>query len=531
VCVGGSTLEAAEALGNVPGELAIDVLNRVGSLLDKNLLHADPGAPGAAPRFGMLETIREYGLEQLAASGEEPSIRRAHAAYYQALATEAVAHLAGVEQAAWLARLDLDHDNLRATLRWALDAGETTLALQMAGALGRFWLARGYLGEGRRWLAAALAAAAGQESPARATALRVAGMLANYQGDYGQAAALCGESVALFRRLGDRRGIALASHGLAQALSVRGEYAPAAAHCAASVVILRAAGTPWELAFALWYHANVLILAADDAGARPLLEESLALFQQVGDSWSGAYAVYNLACLAVSARDYATAQRLFDEALATMRALGDRRGITRCLAGLGDVAFGQADYPAARARYDEARQIISDLGDRWFIALTLEGLAGVAAAEDQAPRAARLLGAAATLREAIGAPLPRWRSALYDPLLARLHTQLDPAAWAAAWAAGRALTPAQAAAPEPSLSGTAPPPEPPGGTGRAASGLTPREGDVLRLVAAGLTDAQVAAQLVISPRTVHTHLNAIFGKLGVSSRSAATRYAVEHDLA
>ena len=207
VFASGCTLEAAELVCNVGGDLALDLLDGLASLVDKSLLRQSERADGE-PCFVMLDTIREYGRERLEANGEAAAIERAHAAYYLALAEEAEQALLGPRQAAWLARLDEEHENLRAALGWARAHGQAAVALRLTGALGRYWEMRGQYEAGRRWLEMALTTSSVAPVDLRAKALDAAGLLARRQGDYRHAQRLHEESLALHQALEDSPGIA-----------------------------------------------------------------------------------------------------------------------------------------------------------------------------------------------------------------------------------------------------------------------------------------------------------------------------------
>jgi predicted ATPase len=213
VFAGGCTLEVVEGLYTALGELPAAVLDGVASLIDKSLLR-QVEQEGEEPRLLMLATIREYGLEVLASSGEMESTRQAHAHYYLALAEQAELELGGPQQAVWLDRLEREHDNLRGALQWSLEQGETQHSMEMAmrlgGALRLFWWGRGHWSEGRSFLERALAASEGIEAPVRAKALFAAGNLAFIQSDYERAEPLCQESLVLYRELEDQPGIAFA---------------------------------------------------------------------------------------------------------------------------------------------------------------------------------------------------------------------------------------------------------------------------------------------------------------------------------
>ncbi|HET8631472.1 MAG TPA: tetratricopeptide repeat protein [Thermomicrobiales bacterium] len=554
IFAGGCTPDAAEAVfaevrneklevrSALPGDAFslltshLSLLDLLGSLVEKSLLRRVDG-PGGEPRLAMLETIREYAVERLAASGELAALRRAHADYYLALAERARPALHGAEQGAWLARLEAEHGNFRAALRATLAAGDAATALRVAGALWPFWHIRGHLAEGRRWLEEALALD-GAPTAARAEALCGAGILAFYQGDYGHAAARCGESLTFFQPLGDERGMAGALTGLALVARGGGDVAGARTLQEEGLARYRAAGDRRGVAEALHYLGLLASYGGDDEAARAILEEALAINRELGDRRGVGYGLGLLGVILCRQGEYAAARPLAEESLAAGLALGERRGVGRALQLLGDIALALGDLPAARTHYQESLALFRELGDRLFVAVCLEGLAGLAAAEGWPVRAGRLFGAAAALRDTIGAPLPDFNRAFYEWNQARARAAVDEATFAAAWAAGRLLTPEEALAAPDEPDGAAPPGLAGRGVARAPAsppeagpaGLTPREVEVLRLVAEGLTDGQVAARLFVSPRTVNAHLRAIYGKLGVASRSAATRWAADHRL-
>jgi non-specific serine/threonine protein kinase len=470
----------------------------------KSLLRQTAPA-GAEPRFGMLETIRAYALERLEACGEAAALRRAHAAYFLALAEAAGPRAYGPLDLASLERLEREHDNLRQALRWLQEQGDAEGFVRLAGAMYRFWWPRGYLSEGRAWLAAALAQSAGLRAPeqagaqvkrARARALNGAGVLARAQGDYSAARACFEEALAALREVGDQPGIAI---GLTNA-------------------------------------ASAAILQGDNATAAPLLEESLATSQALGDAWGTAAALMWMVNDLLSRGEYDRARPLCEQCLALGRQLEERRIITVSLNYLAVLAVDAGEHAAARGLCREALATAQEFGDTWGIAQALESLACLAAARAQPALALRLAAAAGTIRETLGTPLWTPDAALLQRGLAPARQALSPTAQAAAWAEGRAMTLEQAIAaveampdepaPVPAL-GAAPAARGP----RSAGGLTPREREVLRLVAAGKKDREIAAALVVSEGTVGRHLENIFAKLGVSSRAAATAFALREGIA
>jgi len=525
------------------------VLEGVTALLDKSLLQRTEGADGRS-RFTMLETIREYALEGLAAHGEAEALRERRLAYYLALGEAAEPHLRGAEQIIWADRLEVEHDNLRAALAWAheraaADSSTTTgveAELRLAGALFWFWSMRDYQIEGQRWLEGALARTnAPARTAARARALFVAGHFAAYQSDYVAGRARLEESVALWRQLGDTRGLALAlihGRGLGWVALYERRVAEARALFAEGVALCRGIGDKWGLAKALW-RLGAAVRRDDPAAARPIVEEGVALYREVGDLNGLAEALPSLGIIARQQGDYTRAAALLEESLTVARELGNKGNVSFALQGLGDVVQDQGDDARALALYQESVALERLLEGKEGIAHCLVGVAGVAGAVGQAERAARLLSAAETLLDTIGLSLAAWPEtrADYDRYVAAARAQLDAATFTAAWAQGRAMSLDQvvAYALEP-LSVVTPPTAPPVTPERTTptnpypTGLTRREVEVLRLVAQGLTDAQVAERLVLSAHTVHAHLRSIYGKLCVTSRAAATRFAVEHHL-
>ena len=583
VFVGGCTLEAVEGLYTALGDLPAYVLDGVASLIDKSLLRQTE-QEGQEPRLLMLETIREYGLEVLAAGGEMESTRRAHAHYYLSLAEDAEIEIGGPKQVAWLGRLEREHDNLRAALSWSLEqAGNEAmegehnieLALRLGGALRSFWVVHGHISEGRNFLERALAVAVPLASTrikasVHAKALIVAANLAFIQSDYERAEPMFKASLALYRELEDQPGIAFALSMLGslawtqgnmtaartmteEALAIsrqvddmertaaslfilgllsssQGEYARACALFEESVATYRATGNKRGIAHSLSQLAQVLFVSqADQARVSPLLEECLALSQEVG--FKEGIAAYHCISgqLALARRDLVTARSLAEKSVALYRELGHRHGTANSLALLGGVLAAKGDYAAAQTHFEQSLEISCELNEKWVAAVYLVVLGEVIAAQQKLAWAAQLWGAAETLRDAFSIPIPLVQRADYERSVSDARVHLGERAFAAAWAQGRSMTPEQALAargqkPTPSSAATAAPPTYP-------AGLTAREVEVLRLLASGLTDLQIAEKLVLSPRTVHAHTSSIYSKLGVNSRSAATRYAIEHQLA
>ena len=577
---GGFTLEAAEAVciteTDNPAGQVVSVLDGVASLIDKSLLHQTE-QEGDEPRLLMLETIREYAWEALVTNGEAEETQRAHAAYYLALAEEIEPRLVGAGKGRWLARLQREHENLRAALAWLVEHQEQEAALRLGGALWRFWWMRGHLSEGRTELARALAGIRGVVAvPVRAKALLSAGALAVVQGDFEQVSALCGESLSLFRALGDRQGsaasltrlgqVAMLGSGYTEARSLleeavtlyreaddknditltqvvlstvflfQGEYERASALAEETAELVRERGDSWDIANFNWNLAMVMFFLDDLTRAQALLEEGLALARREGYKEALANSLFVSGQVALQQGDEVSARSRLQESLALSRELGDGQLVANSLNGLSAVSFVQGDYAAARALLEESLALYQAMDNQWFIALCLVEFAALAAAQGAWTWAVRLSGAAEALCEAShGALLPAVR-ARQELTSAATRAQLGEGAFTAAWAEGRTMTPEQALAAQGPLTMPATAPAGPSAvphTQKAPTspdGLTAREVEVLRLVAQGLTNAQIAEQLIVSPHTVHAHVRSIHSKLSVTSRSALTRYAFEHHL-
>ena len=291
---GGCTLQAIEALCAATGGLDGAVLESLQALTDKSLLQQTEGADGEA-RFGMLETIREYGLEWLTGSGELDSARLAHAQYFQALAEQAEPALRGAEQAGWLMRLEAEHDNLRAALHWCShEGGDRALGLALARYLGLFWEKRGHLSEGRMWLEQALARQPHAEAAVRAAALNCLGTLAYAQGDMARAQEVYQEGLALRRALGDRWGIANSLNNLGNVALELGAYGQASAWYEESRAICEQSGDTAGRAMVLNNLGVVARAQGDQARALILYEECCRLYRELGDSWRAAVTLTNL---------------------------------------------------------------------------------------------------------------------------------------------------------------------------------------------------------------------------------------------
>jgi predicted ATPase/class 3 adenylate cyclase/DNA-binding CsgD family transcriptional regulator len=570
VFVGGCTLQAIEAVcaaldTQTP---AVSVLDGVASLIDKSLLRqTEPEAE--EPRFVMLETIREYGREALAAPGEAEVTHQAHAIYYLALAEAAERAWNGPQEAMWFTRLEQEHDNLRAAMNWLLERGEAEMAFRLGTALWWFWYAQEHLHEGWNLLERALARSEGVAVPLRARALWAAGSLAGSLGHVERGEVLCQESLALFREIGDTQGLGDATFHLAHVAFARWDLAAARSLFEESLVSLRQTGDKTRVAWALNALALVVLYQGEYARVHPLAEQAIEILRDLGDTAGVAMALMTLAQVVFWQGDLARAQTLAEEVLARASETGITSAQALALALRGEITLAQGEATTARLLIEQSHTLWQEVGNQGMLASTLsllgkvlaaqgdhtaartvyeesllrgltvvditptlEGLAVVVAAQGETAWAVRLWAAAAALRDSLGAPLPPVYRADYERAIAGTRVQLGEQAFAAAWAEGRGMTWEQALAARgpvtiPRETDPTPPAKSPA---TYPDGLTAREVEVLRLLAQGLTDAQIAEHLIISPRTVNTHLKAIYGKIQVSSRSAATRYALEQHL-
>jgi len=483
VFVSGWTLQAAEAVCDGSDERSGQVLDGVASLIDKSLLQRmeQTEEENEEPRLQILETIREYGLEVLTANGEGEIARQAHANYFLSLAEEAEPALKGPLLVAWLERLEREHDNLRAALQWAVQSGKTEMALRFGVALERFWVVRGHRNEGLALLERALEGSAGVATDVRAKGLLAAARLAFIQSHYDQGELLAQESVALFRKLGDRRGIALSLDRLGMAAwrrgdfpearllleedlplfkevddkdrvawslftlgllnNKQGQYSRAYALFEESLKLFRALGNKRGIAASLTQLAGTLFVSqGDQTMIYPLLKEGLSLDQEVGDKEGMAVTSLLLGWVALKQGDVGTARTRMEESLVLYREMEHREGMAEALSLLGKAEATLGDYTFARTLYEDSLTIAQEIGDKELIASGLEGLASVVAVQGKPAWATRLWGTAEALRDAIGAPLQPVEQADYDHAVAAVRSVLGEESFALTWAEGRTMS-------------------------------------------------------------------------------------------
>lgn len=441
VFAGSFSLEAVEAVCAAPGEERGETLDALARLVDKSLVLAQERA--GAVYYRLLEVIRQYAREKLAASAEDTSAYARHWDYYGHLAQQAANELDSGVQRRWLDVLEDDIENLRAAFTWSLGHANAERAGVVIAALWRFWLMRGYLAEGRRWLDLALARVP-DATLARAHVLHGLTVLTHHHRGYALAAPLVEETLAIYQTLDDRHGLAAALLNAGIVAHSHGDYARAVTYFEQSLPICS------ELA---WAHGSILCLSSmgfavlhlgDLPRAQALCAEAVALAREAGDDQQGAAASANLGIALLLGEHYDLATARLEESLRLRREIGDAGGIAHTLCYLGRAALEQGNSGRAEACYLESFALRDELGDDAGLAAALEGLAALAAARGDGMTAALRLGAAETLHERASVPVPTIDRPFYERWLATTRDLLDERAFAAAWTAGRALGPREA---------------------------------------------------------------------------------------
>jgi predicted ATPase/transcriptional regulator with XRE-family HTH domain len=398
VFTGGFTLEAAEAVAGPAQDECVE--EHLASLVDKSLIRPDRHSSGAL-RFTMLETIHEYARERMEESGKAQQLRWRHALHFLHMAEAGERLPFGPEERAWFERLEREHDNLRAALRWLLEHRDTERALRLCAALRIFWQSRGYLDEAGRWLEAALAVPGPVSDQVRARACSAAGWVTMYQGDHVRARVYLDQV-----------------HRLAQEL-----------------------GDGWLITEALRGFGNLAAAQGDHECATDLFEQSLALSQAAGDSVGISLALVNLGRVVEAQGDIERATSIREETLEILRVLGSSTGVALCLSELGHLAHRQGDDARAIALYRESLELFPRIGWTFIPHTAVLGMAALAAARGNEATAAQLWGAVASLQAGQTIPTnPDETHAFYVRSVAARYTPRDPGAFQAAWDTGSSMT-------------------------------------------------------------------------------------------
>lgn len=476
VFAGGWTVAAAAAVIGDPR--ALDPLPLMVSLVDHGLL-LRTSAP--EPRFDVLTTIREYARSR-ASRDEHEAARARHARYFRDLAETAERELTGPDELRWLRRLDDDHDNLRAALRWSIEIGDADVGLRLGAVLWRYWYRRGHLRQGRRWLEQLLSLSGDTHAIARAKALDGLGGLARRQGDHERAEALMREALAIFRQQAYAPGIAQSLEGLGDVAVARGEH----------------------------------------GAACDLYEESLAISERLGDAHNVMDLSISLGEAARGAGERERAKRLLERGIEMARHQERVVDVGLALFYQAALALDRQELAEAARLGGESAMALLRAGELRLLSRSLDLLGLVSALRGSAAPAARLLGAADAIRSSIGAALPLIRASEHERALALARAALEPADFARAWSEGTAMSAEQAVAGVQDGSGSRP---------ERRDALTDREVDIAALVAQGLTDREIGRQLRIGLRTVETHVQRIRAKLDLDTRAALVTWAVDQHIA
>ena len=564
---GGWDIEAAEAVCRTR---TVPVVDGLATLLDDHLVQRD--VTGPTTRFGMFETVREFGRNELANGDDAAEVSRRHAAHFAVLARTAEGEYAGADQAAWLDRVGIEHDNLRAALQWAL-AADPDIALDIAGTMWRFWVLRGYVQEGLGWLERSIGATADAPSTTRARAMLGAGSMYEAIGDDEAAELRYLAGLRNWEAIDDPRGIALAYRHLgnadlgrgryAQAIDwyanarrlgeqlhdhaviagsvsnlgsvayFQGDYALAEEHWNEAAAFFRASSDTNRLASILNNLAELAALRDDPGVAVTRHEEVLELRRQLADPIGTAQTLVNLGQAVQRSGDLTRARAVLEEGLARLRSLGIERDIGACLYNMALLARAEGRMAEAAQLVGEALAIKHSSHELFDLAQCLELIAGVAADAGLGGRAARVLGSAAALRRTIGAR-PSTGEPEADAIYATVRRIVGDKGLAAGIAEGEGwavdhvvaeATDIASVVSSTSIAGVVTPlPRPASSAVSSAAQrlrLTARELEVLGYLAQRYTDREIAAALTISLRTVTTHVGRILTKLGVDGRRQA----------
>jgi predicted ATPase/class 3 adenylate cyclase len=390
VFVGGCTIEAAEAVANGAADLEVDVFDGIASLVEKSLLRQE-GHDDGEPRFVMLESIREFGMGALEASGEAESLRERHASHYLSIAEDAEPHLSGPEQIAWLDQLEQEQGNLDAALRWLYEQRQVSLGLRLAGALWQFWSLRGHFSEGRDHLDALLGLPDTEpDRSERAKALNAAGVLAESQGDFRRAGELHEESLRIARKIGDTRQMTWALANLGSIALGQGDIDRAQQILEEALESARHMGGKHDVATSLIDLGRVAHVRSDFKAAADLYQEGLALFRELGDEAQISRTLNNLGSIAVEEGEYDRAETLFKESLAHFEDIGDKRSIAGTLNNLAEVARLQGENEQAENLYEESQNLAEEVGDKLSMAIAIENRADLARSREDHRRAGSL---------------------------------------------------------------------------------------------------------------------------------------------
>lgn len=514
----GFTLDAATAVWDSVSTCPLDALAGISSLVDMSLLRMIEAEDGE-PRYLLLETIREFGLERLGELHEWDAVHRAHADWCVAMAEAAEGHLLGSNQAKWLHRVSQERENLRTALRWSIER-DSELCLRAASALWLFWFVTGHLTEGCTWLQRAVDAGTNAPTALLAKACNNLGNLIFELGRLSEA--FYRRSLSLQRQTGDHSGIAGALNNLGMLAKVRGDYAGATELLQESLALRRTHGEKNGQSPTMNNLGDVAIALGDGDTARIWNEQALALSKEMGNIRRVAHSLHNLGIAYRCGGDDLAAVTCIKSSLKLFEDVRDSPGMATVLHSLGQIARCRRDIECAKDHYSQSLSLHRDVLDRRGLVMSLQGVALLADQLGDFETCARFLSLADMFRGELVIVMPPRDRTDIEAALSRSRAHLGDSVFEAVWTAASALGREQAiedalafldeavAAPETSL--------------------TPRELEVLGLLAASLPNQEIADRLFISVRTVKAHVTSILSKLDVSSRSAAVAYAHNNHL-
>ncbi len=494
--VDGFDLRAAVAISGFNDAVLLD---GIASLVEKSLLTRRSTNEDSEPRFRMLEVVREYSAERMEIAGDGAAIPLSHASHYLTVAEGLAERLFTADFDQMMAELDSEHGNIRAALAWCDDSGATELMLRLARAMSDYWMLRGHLREGQQWINRALARTDEVPSSTRSGALASAGWISIFRGEVAAAESPLMAAVKMAREVMDQWVEAASSMGLAMVHLDRMDVSGAAEWSDRQVALYRnlahtaPTGNHW-LSVALGNRGQVAIIAGDTITAAAMLGEGLTLQRKLGFTW----------------------------------------GTAETLRTLGDLYRYQGALTDAQDAYRESIRISARYWDLRLLTHAISGLAVAVTLQGETQRGARLFGSAATFRDQVGSAVSAWDHATYERGVDLAKSELTDADFEAAWLAGAALSTDEAVAEALMTAQETVRPttmKPYQATDNSlvsahVDELTPREFEILRLLADGLSDREIAEGLSISPRTVNGHVTNLLGKLGVESRTAAATLAV-----
>lgn len=533
VFAGGCDLAAAKAVCAPESGASRPLLDLLLALADNSLLRVSQ--IDGEPRFKMLKVIQEYAAQGLESRDEATDAYRRHARHFLRLAERAAPELKGHDHARWFRRLDQEQDNFRVVLAKIRHTDDDLQAARLAAELAYFWYVRGYTREGSRVLEGILSGATDQlETQLHIRLLHGAGMMSICQGEYLVAKSHYELKLDLARRIEDWEGVQRALSNLGIIADTLGEFEASRAYYQQALNLARRLEKTASHATILIKLGVMAYAQGEPAEAEVFFRQSLLLKESVGDPNGIAIAAGFLGRLASYRGDYDAAKPFLERALAVAEGVGDTRTVAHVLNELGIVAGRQGAARVAALHFRRSLNVARELAEKATLLEIMRSFAEFECKYGSPARAAQLWGFEEKERVEMGIVISLAHVNYHRGIVEEIRRNLGAEAMAHLLSVGRRMDFTEAVAfalASPALAEQSPEPTQPRSVPPAvAGGLTQREREVLRLVAQGMSDGQVAGALIISPRTINAHLTSIYSKLGVNSRVAATRFAIENKL-